>query len=455
MRGRGSTQKDWRQLGSRVSTAYSARIRWGAASPPRACLRGPACCASSHSPPARLPHLSFAPGDTIANLYHSRAVPPVWTPTLTSPSPRLRLLPSCAPPPAPSPSQLTFSRRRSLPPLETTTRTPTPILEFTRRCLRTRSARSATATACGGTSTSSSVLAGPALVEGKLTAPFTQGQGRPRCWMRNWNPLHVRRQGWSEEGHRSRLRSPGVRASRELTNERRSTCRTSSTRPRRSSTPTDFLTARHSPAPPHFSELTSPRAAITLIKGKMEEVVLPVEHVDIIISEWMGYFLLYESMLDSVLFARDKYLSPGGLMFPDEATLFLAGIEDQDYKEEKIGCALLDRSPLAPKLTWMRARSLGRCVRFRLLLHQGDRPQGAPSGHCRPQGRRYQPLQDRCAFLSLKLFGGLPDLAPRPLRPLTSSPSPRPTSTLSLPSSSPLPEMIVRRGPRNAARARD
>lgn len=25
-------------------------------------------------------------------------------------------------------------------------------------------------------------------------------------------------------------------------------------------------------------------------------------------------------------------------MFPDEATLFLAAIEDQDYKEEKIGC---------------------------------------------------------------------------------------------------------------------
>jgi len=30
--------------------------------------------------------------------------------------------------------------------------------------------------------------------------------------------------------------------------------------------------------------------------------------VDIIISEWMGYFLLYESMLDTVLVARDKYL---------------------------------------------------------------------------------------------------------------------------------------------------
>jgi hypothetical protein len=30
--------------------------------------------------------------------------------------------------------------------------------------------------------------------------------------------------------------------------------------------------------------------------------------VDIIISEWMGYFLLYESMLDTVLYARDKWL---------------------------------------------------------------------------------------------------------------------------------------------------
>jgi protein arginine N-methyltransferase 1 len=56
---------------------------------------------------------------------------------------------------------------------------------------------------------------------------------------------------------------------------------------------------------------------ITLIKGKMEDIVLPVDHVDIIISEWMGYCLLYESMLNTVLFARDKYLVPGGKIFPD------------------------------------------------------------------------------------------------------------------------------------------
>jgi protein arginine N-methyltransferase 1 len=77
---------------------------------------------------------------------------------------------------------------------------------------------------------------------------------------------------------------------------------------------------------------------ITLLQGKMEEVELPFPKVDIIISEWMGYFLLYESMLDTVLYARDKYLSPGGLIFPDKATIYMSGIEDGDYKDEKIGC---------------------------------------------------------------------------------------------------------------------
>ena len=58
--------------------------------------------------------------------------------------------------------------------------------------------------------------------------------------------------------------------------------------------------------------------------------------MDIIISEWMGYFLFYESMLDTVLFARDKWLIPGGLIFPDKATLYVAAIEDAEYKSEKI-----------------------------------------------------------------------------------------------------------------------
>ncbi|TPX72836.1 hypothetical protein SpCBS45565_g00295 [Spizellomyces sp. 'palustris'] len=76
---------------------------------------------------------------------------------------------------------------------------------------------------------------------------------------------------------------------------------------------------------------------IELIQGKMEEVQLPVDKVDIIVSEWMGYALLYESMLNTVLYARDRYLAPRGLIFPDKATMYLSAIEDADYKEEKIG----------------------------------------------------------------------------------------------------------------------
>ena len=47
---------------------------------------------------------------------------------------------------------------------------------------------------------------------------------------------------------------------------------------------------------------------ITVLKGKIEEIELPVAKVDIIISEWMGYFLLFENMLNTVLCARDKWL---------------------------------------------------------------------------------------------------------------------------------------------------
>ena len=57
---------------------------------------------------------------------------------------------------------------------------------------------------------------------------------------------------------------------------------------------------------------------VTIIRGKVEEIELPVPKVDIIISEWMGYCLFYESMLDTVLYARDKWLVEGGLMFPDK-----------------------------------------------------------------------------------------------------------------------------------------
>uniref|UniRef100_A0A9J7ZMX9 type I protein arginine methyltransferase n=1 Tax=Cyprinus carpio carpio TaxID=630221 RepID=A0A9J7ZMX9_CYPCA len=75
---------------------------------------------------------------------------------------------------------------------------------------------------------------------------------------------------------------------------------------------------------------------ITLIKGRIEEIDLPVEKVDIIISEWMGYFLLFESMLDSVLYARDRYLADDGLVYPDRCNISLAAVGDTQKHSDRI-----------------------------------------------------------------------------------------------------------------------
>ncbi|KAG7948561.1 hypothetical protein I3843_13G014000 [Carya illinoinensis] len=68
---------------------------------------------------------------------------------------------------------------------------------------------------------------------------------------------------------------------------------------------------------------------IEVVQGMVEELdkslqVQP-QSVDVLVSEWMGYCLLYESMLSSVLFARDRWLKPGGAILPDTATIFVAG----------------------------------------------------------------------------------------------------------------------------------
>ncbi|KAM9324551.1 protein arginine N-methyltransferase 6 [Gastrophryne carolinensis] len=70
------------------------------------------------------------------------------------------------------------------------------------------------------------------------------------------------------------------------------------------------------------------------MEDRVEVITSPVESADIpgqvdaIVSEWMGYGLMYESMLCSVLYARDKWLKPGGMLFPSSADLFIAPIND-------------------------------------------------------------------------------------------------------------------------------
>jgi protein arginine N-methyltransferase 1 len=64
-------------------------------------------------------------------------------------------------------------------------------------------------------------------------------------------------------------------------------------------------------------------SVVTVLEGYMEKQTLP-EKVDVILSEWMGYFLLRESMVDSVIAARDLWLKPGGAMYPSHAVLRMA-----------------------------------------------------------------------------------------------------------------------------------
>ncbi|KAF2812208.1 S-adenosyl-L-methionine-dependent methyltransferase [Mytilinidion resinicola] len=75
-------------------------------------------------------------------------------------------------------------------------------------------------------------------------------------------------------------------------------------------------------------------ATITVIRGNIEDITLPVAQVDIIVSEWMGYALLYEKMLDSVLVARDRFLAPGGLMVPSHCTLRIAPYSNAQFGYE-------------------------------------------------------------------------------------------------------------------------
>ncbi len=77
----------------------------------------------------------------------------------------------------------------------------------------------------------------------------------------------------------------------------------------------------------------------SVVQGKIEDITLPdgIEKVDIIVSEWMGYALLYESMLDSVLRARDRFLKPGGVMAPSQCRMMLGLCEATDIYKERIG----------------------------------------------------------------------------------------------------------------------
>ncbi|XP_006755602.1 PREDICTED: protein arginine N-methyltransferase 2 isoform X2 [Myotis davidii] len=70
---------------------------------------------------------------------------------------------------------------------------------------------------------------------------------------------------------------------------------------------------------------------ITVFQQKVEDVVLP-EKVDVLVSEWMGTCLLFEFMIESILYARDAWLKEGGIIWPTTAALHLVPCSaDEDY----------------------------------------------------------------------------------------------------------------------------
>ncbi|XP_017484014.1 PREDICTED: protein arginine N-methyltransferase 1-like [Rhagoletis zephyria] len=76
---------------------------------------------------------------------------------------------------------------------------------------------------------------------------------------------------------------------------------------------------------------------IHIIKGTLEQIQLPVAEVDIIICNWLGYSMLFQSACDLVIYARDKWLKKeNGIILPDVAKLFMAAVEDTKNKNERV-----------------------------------------------------------------------------------------------------------------------
>ncbi|XP_077564886.1 uncharacterized protein LOC144180417 [Haemaphysalis longicornis] len=75
---------------------------------------------------------------------------------------------------------------------------------------------------------------------------------------------------------------------------------------------------------------------VSVVWGTAEELELP-DRVDVLVSEWMGHFLLSEGMLESVIDARDRLLKPGGLMLPSRCHLYLAALNDPELHQEMVG----------------------------------------------------------------------------------------------------------------------
>jgi predicted RNA methylase len=83
----------------------------------------------------------------------------------------------------------------------------------------------------------------------------------------------------------------------------------------------------------HFRKKTY-RRKISMHQCLGEEFTLGNDKADSTVFEWMGYFLIFENMLPSVLAVRDNCLKEDGDIIPREASLDIVGYFG-NYKEDE------------------------------------------------------------------------------------------------------------------------
>jgi hypothetical protein len=73
---------------------------------------------------------------------------------------------------------------------------------------------------------------------------------------------------------------------------------------------------------------------IKIMQIRAEQAPIEENALDAIVSEWMGYFLVFERMLPSVLAVRDKSLKPGGTLIPRSARIIVAAFTVEGCNEK-------------------------------------------------------------------------------------------------------------------------
>ncbi|KAF1863198.1 hypothetical protein Lal_00042502 [Lupinus albus] len=128
---------------------------------------------------------------------------------------------------------------------------------------------------------------------------------------------------------------------------------------------------------------------VIVLHGRVEDVEID-EEVDVIISEWMGYMLLYESMLGSVITARDRWLKPGGLILPSNASLYMAPVTHADRYSEYIDFWRNVYGINSECITWVQHPEVGSAVGSGPRLCFNSTPDGRDG-----QPHRYAPFRRR------------------------------------------------------------